>query len=186
MTTLYNRQALARVLASMCSSAIHNYVTPGLSSYKIGGDGLGMVRTFHAERETIDSITPHSHRFDFACIVLHGTVWNTVYDKWHDDASSDTYALGMLTGDGLGSYKLHPGEEPVCFRKTEQRFMIDEVYSLEADEIHSIRFAKGTDVLFIEGPPRFANVQILEPWVRGKRVPTFETRPWMFEKEPAA
>ncbi len=23
---------------------------------------------------------------------------------------------------------------------------------------------------------------VLEPWVNGKRIPTFETKPWMFER----
>lgn len=40
------------------------------------------------------------------------------------------------------------------------------------------------------GAPGFAKLEVmtesivLEPWSDGRRVPTFETRPWMFERIP--
>jgi len=56
---------------------------------------------------------------------------------------------------------------------------------MKSTQIHSINFAKGTEVLFFEGPTIMDTSVILEPYVDGETVPTFKTEPWMFKKAMA-
>ena len=52
-------------------------------------------------------------------------------------------------------------------------------------DIHSIKFAKGTVVLFIENRTISTYTNVLEPWVNDERIPTMKTEPWMFKKDAA-
>jgi hypothetical protein len=61
-------------------------------------------------------------------------------------------------------------------------YMAGDTYSMGYEEIHSIRFDRGTKVLFFEGPQVTNLSWMIEPWVNGKCVPTFRTEDWMFEK----
>jgi len=53
---------LAEHLEKMRSDTVENYVIAGLDSHLLNN---GCVRLFTNERDHQDSITPHSHRFDF-------------------------------------------------------------------------------------------------------------------------
>lgn len=57
-------------------------------------------------------------------------------------------------------------------------------YSMKASEIHSITFSRDALVLFFEGPEKATETLILEPFVDGQTVPTFQVQPWMYAPTP--
>lgn len=174
---------LLQVLETMKGRRIDNYVLPGLSSSLIEH---GSVRLFRASRDTEEHITPHSHRFDFACLVLQGEVTNVVYkqeDSWYG-CGADRYGVGVLVPirGGLGGYELRRKTAPRLFSKQAATYKQGDVYSMLAAEIHSIKFSRDAVVLFLEGPEVNENSVILEPWANGEVIPTFRTEPWMFKR----
>lgn len=184
---------LLRQLKGMAHSPVQNYICPGLKSSMVGAraeDG-SCVRLFEAERDTREQwITPHNHAFDFACLVLDGQVENTIYvppgqryvgNGPHDGSAQ--YVVGGLNG-GMGVYRIdRTSVEPLEFQSYTSRYRRGDTYSMNHDEVHSIRFFAGTVVLFFEGPTRNSDTMFLEPWVEGfGRVETFKCEPWMFRK----
>ncbi|MNY06763.1 hypothetical protein D3C86_1395340 [compost metagenome] len=172
------------MLQRMRRSRIGNYVLPGLTSWIIGAphDG-GCVRMFSSEREQQECITPHSHRFEFQCLVLRGRVMNRVWNQvWGD--RGDRFATSRLVYDSLGHYEKH-FVDVRRFEFADHIFTEGMRYSMTANEIHSIYFGARTEVLFFEGPSVSNQSTILEPYVDDEIVPTFEVRPWMFKKEPS-
>lgn len=181
-------EKLRRIITQMQHSAVGNYATPGLTSQLVGGLGHGKLRTFVSDRDTRHYITPHSHLFDFACLVLAGEVRNVLYAR--NDANSPAYggnlfAAGVLTptDGGLGRYELARGLSGVAYGEASSVYTQGQVYGMRHNQIHSIYFSKGAEVLFFEGQPRTDHVTILEPWSNGKVVPTFSVEEWMFERE---
>lgn len=166
-------------LKIMAHSAIGNYVLPGLTSSLIGGNGQGLVRMFEASRATEEFIVPHSHRFDFVCLVLRGTVVNTVYTK--ASYGGDEFCEGRVVGAGLGRYEHLREDQPTVWGRNAAHYRQAEIYGMQAHEIHSISFSADAQVLFFEGPKVTETVTVLEPWALGKVVPTFKTEPWMFK-----
>lgn len=173
---------LALHLASMKHSPRHNYVIPGLTSWLVGGvdlsKGTGIVRLFTCSRDHEEPILPHTHRFNFTCVVLYGKVRNRI---WWESSSGDEYMESSVTYEGImGQHK-----KTECridrFTFTEHEYAADEEYSMKAGEFHSIYFSKGAQVLFFEGPsdPKMLSY-VLEPVVDGEVIPLFRTDPWMF------
>jgi hypothetical protein len=173
-----------RQLLTMAHSPVHNYAIPGLSSWLIGQPGpAGTVRLFQCEREHQEAITPHSHRFDFQCWVLEGSVRNRIWKKHHD---GDAFIESTLAyGGDVGKYAMQTADEPTRWGHEDRVYEAGQCYSMKADEVHSIYFSRGARVLFFEGPTKAHSSVILEPWVNNERVPTMEVRPWMFQR-PAA
>ena len=162
------------VIKSMLNNPIKNYALPGLTSYKIGGDGFGMVRLFSSERLTHEFITPHSHKFDFTCFVLSGSVINKIFTESKD---GDPWFKTEISGEF--DYSL--GEPELAhFSYYEEYFGAGQSYSMRAEQIHSIEFRKNTEVLFFEGPIKVSKPVILEPSSDGERITTFKTEDWMF------
>lgn len=193
------------LLAQMQHSALRNYIVPGLSSHLLGGDAShGKVRLFRAEREQTVGISPHSHRFDFQCIVLRGSVTNTVWTQATGPGTAGTpnemMALSKLVYRGApGEYTVQPLEQPQYFSKRSQTYTAptegqcsyglprdSPFYSMRAEDIHSITFSRDAAVLFLEGPAKTHVTTVLEPFVNGARVPLFKIEPWMFQREGAA
>jgi hypothetical protein len=177
--------AIHNAVEKMRHSTLHNYIVPGLTSHLIGGDDKhGRVRLFHAERETREFITPHSHRFDFTCVVLRGFVRNTIFEK--GTACDEKYlgsTINQVCGlNGLNEYIHTRDDEPSNWHAIEFEFFAGDTYSMTHDQIHSIKFDRGTRVLFFEGPQLSLTSRMIEPWENGKVIPTFKTEPWMFEK----
>lgn len=170
-------------LCQMANSPIRNYVTPGLTSWLVGGEGHGKVRMFTCDRDTRDWITPHSHRFNFTCLVLEGSVLNMIYElAAASDPLANQFCIGTLkpVDGGLGSYEYVPGEKADYFKEVRAQYRTGDTYSMTSDQIHSIEFNKNAKVLFLEGLEVCQESKVLEPWSNGARVPTFETRPWQF------
>lgn len=172
-------EAISTALNDMIHSPVQNYATPGLTSWLVGGD-RGKVRLFKADRATRHWITPHSHRFNFTCLVLQGEVENILFRQGHGDA----YCIGILRpkGGGLGGYELERSATCTHWQEEVHNYIAGQTYSMRAEEIHSIRFSAGCEVLFLEGPQVLETSKILEPWSNGRIVPTFDIPMWMFER----
>lgn len=178
---------VAKLLKTMGHNAVLNYATPGLTSRLLGSDdgAKGHVRMFTCDRDTRDWITPHSHRYDFSCLVLSGCVMNMLY-RWEahgDQKLTNAYAVGTIykREDGLGQYEFEPGVKQEWYSESRAQYTAGDWYHMEASQIHSIEFARNTRVIFFEGPEVALESKVLEPWSEGARVPTFETRDWMFK-----
>jgi hypothetical protein len=179
---------LAEGLEALRNNTIQNYIVPGLKSSLIGGEKFGKVRLFEAERPTDEFITPHSHRFDFTCLVLVGQVINTLYTACGATRSPNALpwtasSVDQVCGeDGLRDYVHRRSHEPTWWERHDYYYGPGNVYGMKTNEIHSIKFSKGAKVLFFEGPELTKTGIMLEPWVDGKLVPSFKTEEWMFQK----
>jgi hypothetical protein len=168
--------------------ALRNYIVPGLTSYLLatGTDG-SKVRVFRATIEQQQAVTPHSHRFDFRCLVLRGRVVNRLWSRARGDEAGDTYLRSRLIyGGAPGAYELVRDAEPLRWTYYDIEYCAGDEYAMHADEIHSIQFSRDAVVLFREGAPVSAESVIIEPWCEGAVVPTFRVEPWMFQPAGAA
>lgn len=154
------------ILNSIKHSPIRNYIVPGLTSWLITElSDKGCIRLFESQRTHLERIIPHSHRFDFTCVVIRGEVINTIYERpsaGHEDEQKDQkYAEIILENKGMpGSYgALAPQNWPIhCYRPYSASYKSGETYSMTAEQIHSIQFCKDTMVLFFEGPKKKRNI----------------------------
>lgn len=174
---------LLKMVHSMKSDRVRNYVLAGLDSYLLNN---GTVRLFSSERETHDHITPHSHRFDFLCIVLSGYVVNRLWKlrPAHSD-DADSFMRSKLYYNGeIGK---HSREEigGAWYSYADTTFRAGQCYAMASNEIHSIKFSRDANVLFFEGPSKSLETTIIEPIVDGKVIRTYETKPYMFLKGDA-
>ena len=163
-------------LLSMTSSKVRNYGVPDISSSLVN---KGLVRIFECGREQQENVTPHSHKFNFSCYVLSGKVVNRV---WTSDESGDDFQVSKLVYQGeMGKYS----KQPLCHAKfsfKDDIYQEGDWYSMNYEQIHSIYFSKGTKVLFFEGEYLTQETLILDPYVDGEHLETFEIKPWMFKK----
>lgn len=177
-------RAILDAIAPMRNNRLQNYIVPGLTSYLIGdGDKFGRVRLFSIDRQSRDFITPHSHRFDFTCLVLEGRAHNGVFQPHGVDQWCLSKIDQVCGKKGLREYTHTRDIAPSHWTEEVTSYGPGCTYSMDADQIHSIRFDRGTQVLFFEGPQLTKQSLMLEPWVDGKVVPTFKTESWMFDTE---
>lgn len=188
MSTVIPKQQLDDILDAiqpMQNNRLRNYIAPGLTSFLVGGGEFGSVRLFCAERTTLEFITPHSHRFDFTCLVLRGTVYNTIFRRGSD--SCELWCLSTITQvcgkNGINHYDHVREKEPSHWYYSVDKWKDGDTYSMQRDQIHSIKFDRGSQVLFFEGPELQKHSQMLEPWEDGKVIPTFRTEDWMFLRD---
>ena len=170
-------------IAKHSNSHVRNYVLPGLTSSIIVPPSInGCVRLFEAERTTHEFISPHSHRFDFWCLVLRGRVVNTLFHG--DGLHGEPWTMRRFIRKSVefGEY-INMDSDPsiVRFRHEDTLYHEGDIYSMQHHEIHSIRFSKGTRVLFFEGKEITNTSKVLTPMSGGKHIDTFKTEPWMFE-----
>ncbi|BCG50256.1 hypothetical protein [Ralstonia phage RP13] len=175
----------ATLLSTMKHSPLYNYAgIPGLTSWLIGNsnqsDNRGRVRLMTCERNHHEVIIPHSHRFDFQCVVLAGKVINSI---WSEDPSGDEFIETILTYcDTPGDYSKTVLSTPKKYKQGFMKYEAGQSYSMSSNQIHSIEFYRDTAVLFLEGPAQTIDTKIIEPFYRGVRVPTFKVEPWMFSR----
>ena len=137
---------------------------------------------FSMSRVHGETIIPHSHRFDFRCLVIQGAVRNRVWARSKRANPHGMYTLSDVTYEGeLGKHKKTP-VGTFGYDYTEMTYITGQEYSMEAEEFHSIYFGQDTEVLFFEGVNRLNQSQVLEPFVHGETIPLFKTEPWMFSK----
>lgn len=170
-------EAWNKLLQQMKSDTVTNYVIAGLDSSLIT---KGCVRLFENSRNHLDSITPHSHRFDFVCLVLEGWVENTLWEE--TDLRADEFQLSTLIYKGTIGEHTKIANNVDRFMSTTTRYDKGEYYSMGSSQIHSIQFSRGAKVLFFEGPEKSKESVIIEPFVGGQVIPTFENKPYMFGK----
>jgi hypothetical protein len=177
-------EAILSAIQPMKHNRLRNYIAPGLTSHLVGGGEYGKVRLFTAERYTMEFITPHSHRFDFTCLVLRGGVHNTIFSP--GGAHCEEWCVSTINQvcglDGLLKFTHVRDEEPSYWFPVMNSYRAGDTYSMNHEEIHSIRFERGSEVLFFEGPQLQTFSHMLEPWEHGKVIPTFRTEPWMFDR----
>lgn len=176
---------MIRFIEDMKHSPAHNYVIPGLTSWLIGQPHPvhGCVRLFTMSRHHEEPIIPHSHRFDFRCLVLRGKVHNHIWSS--DILHGDLYEVSDVTYEGkLGKHQ-RTVKERARFAKQVRTYADGGEYAMRAEEFHSIYFERGTSVLFFEGANRLEQSQVLEPVVDGAKIPLFKTEDWMFRRELA-
>lgn len=169
----------------MAHSKINNYIIPGLSSSILGKPSKqGCVRLFESTRNQLQVVTPHSHRFDFQCIVLEGSVINRqFYETNEHDDSADLYTRTILTyNNKIGSHK-RGKTSPSFYTYEDFTFVEGDCYRMEAYEIHSIYFKKDTKVLFFEGKQKGNSSVILEPLENNQTIKTYVVEDWMFQKD---
>lgn len=173
-----NLNKLIEILQDMKTSRVANYVIAGLDSYMLEA---GNIRMFENSRNHQDQITPHSHRFDFVCLVLSGHVINKIWTECSEE-EGDFFQSSMLDYSGeIGEHsKVKEGRAYYSFKDT--LYLRGECYSMKADEIHSIQFSKGAKVLFFEGPEIQKTSLIIEPVVTGEVINTYENRDYMFKR----
>lgn len=179
-------KSLLPMILGMKHNAVEDYVIPGLTSSLIGTKaGHGCVRIFEQSRHHEEPITPHSHRFDFCCLVLKGWVRNRVWVEDPDNNDADVYRPLRLNHHGsFGSYDiLSVDEDQTSYSFKETLYNEGMWYSMTADQYHSIYFSKGAVVLFIEGPNINTFSHVLEPLSGDRVIPTFKVEPWMFRRE---
>lgn len=169
------------IIQDMRESTVQNYVIAGLSSSLLTN---GCVRLFESQREHMDSITPHSHRFDLTCLVLSGYVHNHI---WKPCPTGDEFQGSWLEYEGdMGKHKRTQMESTVKYQKYTKRYDKGQWYSMAHDDIHSINFSRNCQVLLFEGPQKYNNSVILEPVVDGKVIPTYRVEDWMFRRKDSA
>ena len=175
---------LIKHLELMSHSHVQNYVIPGLKSSLIGAptDCNGLVRMFSIDRVQHENISPHSHRYDFTCLVLAGHVDNTIWEEVSDSTIGDEYVVIINKYKGeIGKYETLFGRTANYITRT-VRYFPGDIYSMTHTQIHSIVFSKGARVLFFEGPPLATTSVMLEPCVDNERVLTGRIQDWMFQK----
>jgi hypothetical protein len=171
-------------LSAMKHSPITNYGgIPGLTSWLIGAPGPhGLIRLMECSRDHQEPIIPHSHRFDFHCIVLKGVVLNRIWTDVTTIDHGDEFRISFLDYAGaVGKYEKREGGRARYAFRTET-YTEGEEYSMTAEQVHSIFFRRDTAVLFFEGPNVSSGSIILEPIVDGQTIPTFQVEPWAFKR----
>ncbi|ACV50150.1 conserved hypothetical protein [Delftia phage PhiW-14] len=176
------------ILWSMQNSSMRNYAgIPGLSSHLLGaGEGNnGTVRMFSNARNHPEFLIPHSHRYDFACLVLKGSVTNILYVPLSvGTAESDAWSIMKQKYKGsAGEYDMEDTGKWAYYNTVEQRHGEGEWYTMTKDQIHSIKFSKGAQVLFFQGPNMSDETIVLQPRIGSVTVPTFHVAPWMFKRD---
>lgn len=171
-----------KILRQMAYDPIDNYAIPGLRSSLIGKGERGTVRLFECERDHQEAITPHSHRYDFHCVVLEGHVTNRIWQPIpHSSPDGDPFTTTRLIYRGeVGDYTkqvLAVG----WWKYADTVYEAGQCYSMDDDEVHSIYFSRGAKVLFFQGPNIKDTSIIIEPCVRGQHIETFKVEPWMFQ-----
>ncbi len=176
-------KGFADLVRTMTGEAIDNYAITGLRSELID---QGTVRMFTQRTAQMNLITPHSHRYDFGCLVLSGNVKNILWKEVFEDEETDRPVHWMAVSKQ--EYSGVPGEYELTYQR-QARFSTyntfhreKEFYWMPATDIHSIEFEQGTQVLFFQGPQQFDCSVILEPMDDNDVIPIHDTLPWMFKK----
>lgn len=178
-------------LMNMAHSRVQNYVVPGLTSLLLGQRRVdpqsGCVRMFIASRDQELHVTPHSHRYDLECLVLAGSVCNTLYLACPDefDPNSDPYRVVMMkarTSPADSNQELSRGSV-AHYAKRKTWYSAGKWYGMKAEEIHTVEFSRDAVVLIFEGPMKHPSTTVLLPHVDGLTIDTLIEPDWMFIDE---
>lgn len=162
-------------IEGLSHSPLRNYILAGLESHLVGAT----TRLFRNTRASTGIITPHSHRFDFQCLVLQGSVTNTLFIE---TGLGDEYQVTQTRYLGSpGKYETMKTRRAMYLPES-RRYVEGDWYGMTCEEIHSISFSRDAVVLFIEGAQITDASVYIEPHVDGETIPTMKTEPWMFAR----
>jgi hypothetical protein len=171
-------------LLTMAHSALSNYVIPGLTSYMIGGPlagkSMGTARMFVNSRNHQEAISPHSHRYAFAALVIKGSVENRIWII--DNARGDEYEETLLVYQGKPGTYTREVKGRALWRAVSYSYDTGQWYGMSPSQVHSIAFSKGAVVLMLEGPNVTDESVVLDPVVDGKTIPVSTVQEWMFSR----
>jgi hypothetical protein len=152
-----NIQTLVNSIEKMRHNTLENYVITGLNSSLIKG-----VRLFEQTTIQSDEITPHSHRFNFSCLVLCGMVINELWVRTDDRHDIEVNQSVLTYLGSAGKYQQSSIKETAYYKVITSCFKTGDTYAMRHNEIHSIRFSEGAKVLFFEEPSDITESIILE------------------------
>lgn len=180
-------EQLIEILDQMKSNTLNNYVLAGLKSHQLNN---GNIRLFENTRNQYDYISPHSHRFNFTCLVLKGDVTNTMWEEVpkdtlenYNECAYDEYCITTNLYKGKPGYYDIKNISKGYFKRYSYKYSEGEIYSMKHDEIHSIQFSKDALVLFFHGPDISDTNIVLNPIVSDSVIPLSETKDYMFKRD---
>jgi len=171
------------------SDVLRNYVIPGLKS-SLFEDMT--VRMFEQEIVQLREISPHNHRFNFASLVLSGTVHNTIWEEVNNEEAQETdpkyvheMSMSELTYlDNPGDYSKALLYGLTYWKTKTYEYQTGDWYFMTTQDYHTITFDKGTKVMVFQSPDISRQSYILEPVLpNGDTVPLSTIDRWMFQKE---
>ena len=172
---------IARQLMSGEENRLHNYIIPGLTSDLLAVTAKGgKMRLFTMERDQEYEVAVHDHRYDFSCMVLKGAVKNILYSATPCDRANASHAMVP--------YSEHHHSVDESLAKFVKVTMSNKVYNegewygMSHVDFHRIQFSKGSQVLFIEGPNRKKESNILLPYQNERICNTFLWADWMMKR----
>ncbi len=171
-------------IKQMMRGRLRNYIIPGLDSYLLGGEEHGVVRLFHSARDYAGPITPHSHRFDFTCVVLEGKVENRIWTQGAPGHGDEFQKSELLYLGTPGKYD-HSVVKRDFYVSESVEYHSGEWYSMRSSQIHSIAFSADALVVFFEGPQTTDVSYYIEPVVDGRVIRTLVKEDWMFLEDGA-
>lgn len=149
-----------RYLEQRLSSPVYNYATQGLTSRLLAG---WQPRMFTTDGGT-DFTLPHSHRYDFLSIVLEGSVVNRIWTSGHFSNGRELYESTLEYRGKPGEYTAETDPYgPRIWSHQAKRYERGQCYFMTSNEIHSIAFAPGSEVLILEGPTIRDRSVVLHP-----------------------
>lgn len=171
-------EKIRNMVELMKTDTVKNYVIAGLNSSLLSNCTL---RYFECDRRHQDTVTPHSHRFDFFCIVLEGWVVNRLWTECQEP-DGDLFQVSAMKYEGeFGKYTRKELRQDY-FTYSDFKYVAGEFYSMDAEQIHSIFFSKNAKILFFESKHQIKSSNIIEPVVDGEVIKTCNKLDYMFKK----
>lgn len=169
------------------NNTITNYVLAGMHSDMAKNQPKNksfVQRIFSMKRHQMNTVAPHSHRFDLLSTVVRGTVTNILWtETTADDPEGDLFqAMAVIPiNGGMGKYEKTFHGSPQFFKPMAKVYTAGEKYFMRAADIHSIEFSKGAIVGILEYPQSSEMSLVLEPVVDGVQIPLSKSEEWMFK-----
>jgi hypothetical protein len=114
-------------------------------------------------------------------MVLHGEVQNTIWTEADKDSDEQEFRVTELHYQNMPGDHTAGGHWNQRYSFSKNLYTSGDVYFMQSDVVHSIKFSRGTRVLVFEGPPISLINIVLDPVVPdGGPVPLSNTQPWMF------
>jgi hypothetical protein len=166
------------------TSVVNDYTVPGVNFWELSKcPQTGLKRFgFNAEREPTRYVVPHQHLGGLQFTVLKGTAVN---QRFIQPVTGGTltclWSVSRIKNTPNGVLRLDGGSVYAMMALDEEVYQTGKTFKLRYDEIHTIRYNKGSVVVFTEGLHQQDAVTILEPLdSMGNPIRMHEIEPWMF------
>jgi hypothetical protein len=166
------------------TSVANDYTVPGVNFWELSKcPQTGLKRFgFNAEREPTRYVVPHQHLGGLQFTVLAGTVVNQRFIRPVNKGTlACLWSVSRIKNSPKGVLRLDDGPVSEMVALDEEVYAIGKEFRLLYSEIHTIRYTKGSVVVFTEGLHQQDAVTILEPLdSMGNPIRMHEIEPWMF------